>query len=196
MTYELRKFFRRSPVEMKSQELYATLRERLAPLFKASGFKRSTTMLSWVRPRGSLYEGVWCQADRRGWDSYAGSKFAVEFQFGPEPVIGGKTICRRRIGDLLNPAEQEEARAIQNRVIASLRKPPKNYAVLNVCEEVSTLYLKEFDLLDQPYCERDDIWFRYASKEDVDRWATFLVDKLPNCLRQVETWDEQTPLYR
>jgi hypothetical protein len=190
-----RKLFRRSAVEMKSQELYSALREHLAPLFKASGFKRATTMLSWVRPRGALYEGVWCQADQRGWDSYAGSKFVVEFQLGPEPVIGGKTICGRRIGKLLNPAEREEARTIQNRVIASLRTPPKNHAVLNVCEEVSTLYLKEFDLVDQPYGERDDIWFRYASKEDVARWSNFLVDKLPNCLRQVEMWDDQTPRY-
>lgn len=180
---------------MKSQELYAALRDHLAPLFKARGFKRTATMLSWVRPRGALYEGTWCQADQRGWDSYAGSKFVVEFQLGPEPVIGGRTICRRRIGELLSPAEREEARAIQNRVIASLRKPPKNYAVLNVCEEVSTLYLRKFELVDQPYWEKDDIWFRYASKGDVDRWAEFLVERLPNCLRQVETWDERTPPY-
>jgi len=180
---------------MKSQQLYSGLRERLAPLFKANGFKRATTMLSWVRARGELYEGVWCQADQRGWDSYAGSKFVVEFQLGPEPVIGGKTICRRRIGKMLSPAEREEVRTVQNRIIASLRKPPKNYAVLNVCEEVSTLYLREFDLVDQPYSEGDDIWFRYACKEDVDRWAKFLVETLPNCLRQVETWDERTPRY-
>src|SRR5215470_5866644 len=98
-----------SVVEMKSQELYSTLREHLAPLFKASGFKRTTTMLSWIRPHGALYEGAWCQADQRGWDSYAGSKFVVEFQLGPEPVIGSKAICRRRIGELLSPAEREEA---------------------------------------------------------------------------------------
>jgi hypothetical protein len=180
---------------MKSRQLYSALREHLAPLFKANGFKRATTMLSWVRPRGELYEGVWCQADQRGWDAYAGSKFVVEFQLGPEPVIGGKTICRRRIGKLLNPAEREEVRSTQNRVIASLRKPPKNYAVLNVCEEVSALYLEEFNLVKQPYGEDTDIWFRYVSKEDVERWAKFLVDKLPNCLRQVEAWDERTPPY-
>jgi len=152
-------------------------------------------MLSWIRPHGALYEGAWCQADQRGWDSYAGSKFVVEFQLGPEPVIGSKAICRRRIGELLSPAEREEARAVQNRVIGSLRKPPKNYPVLNVCEEVTILYLKEFDLVNQPYGDRDDIWFRYASKEHVDRWAKFLVDRLPNCLQQVAAWDERTPPY-
>lgn len=178
---------------MKSQELYSALRVHLAPLLKASGFKGATTMLSWLRSRGALYEGVCCQADQRGWDTYAGSKFILEFQLGPEPVIGGQTVCRRRIGELLSTTEREEARAIQNRVIASLRRPPKSYPVLNVCEEVSTLYLREFDLVNEPYGERDDIWFRYASKEDVDRWAKFLIDRLPNCLRQVETWDELTP---
>lgn len=152
-------------------------------------------MLSWLRPRGALYEGVWCQAEQRGWDTYAGSKFVVEFQLSPERAIGGQTICRRRIGKLLSAAEREEARAIQNLVIASLRRPPKSYRVLNVCEEISASYLKEFNLVNEPYGERDDIWFRYASKEDLDRWAKFLVDRLPNCLRQVETWDERTPRY-
>jgi hypothetical protein len=180
---------------MKSQQLYSTLREHLAPLFKANGFKRTKTMLSWVRPRGELYIGVWFQADQRGWDTYAGSKFVVEFQLGNEPVIGGKTICRQRIGRMLSAAEREEIRAIQNNVIASLHRPPKNHALLNVCEEVSIVYLKEFKSVDQPYGGREDIWFRYASKEDVDRWGKLLVAKLPDCFRQVEMWDSGAPSY-
>lgn len=180
---------------MRSRQLYSALREQLAPLFKANGFKRATTMLSWLRSRGDLYEGVWCQADQRGWDEYAGSKFVVEFQLGPEPVVGGRTICRRRIGKLLSDAEREEARTIQNHVIASLRKPPKDYPLLNVCDEVTTIYLKEFRMIERPYGDAEDIWFRYANEYDVGRWARFLVAKLPNCLRQVETWDERTPPY-
>src|SRR2546422_8760392 len=180
---------------MKSQQLYSTLREHLAPLFKANGFKRTKTMLSWVRPRGELYMGVWCQADQKGWDTYAGSKFVVEFQLGYEPVIGSNTICQQRIGRMLSAAEREEIRTIQNNVIASLHRPPKNYAVLNVAEEVSIVYLNEFKSIAQPYGERDDIWFRYASKDDVNRWALFLVTKLPDCFRQVEMWDDRTPSY-
>jgi len=180
---------------MKSQQLYSILREHLAPVFKANGFKRSKTMLSWVRPRGELYVGVWCQADQRGWDTYAGSKFVMEFQLGRQPVIGANTICRQRIGGMLSTAEREEIRAVQNNVISSLHRPPKSYALLNVCEEVSTVYLKKFKSIDHPYSERDDIWFRYASKEDVDRWARFLVTRLPDCLRQVEMWNDQTPSY-
>jgi hypothetical protein len=57
----------------------------------------------------------------------------------------------------LSAAEREEIRKIQINVIASLHRPPKNYALLNVCEEVSILYLKEFESLDQPYGERDVI---------------------------------------
>ena len=150
-------------------------------------------MLSWVRPRGELFIGVWCQIDQRGWDAYAGSEFVVEFQLGREPVIGSNTICRQRIARMLSAAEREEIRRIQNNVIVTLHKPSRNYALLNVCEEVSTLYLKKFKSVDQPYGERDDIWFRYASKEDVDKWAQFLVSKLPDCFRQVEMWDDRTP---
>jgi hypothetical protein len=180
---------------MKSQQLYSILREHLAPLFKANGFKRAKTMLSWVRPRGELYIGVWCQADQRGWDTYAGSKFVVEFQLGNAPRIGWNTICRQRIGRMLSTAEREEVRTIQNEVITSLHRPPRSYAGLNVCEEVSVVYLKDFNSIDQPYSERDDIWFRYASQEDVDRWAKFLTAKLPDCFRQVEMWDDRTPSY-
>jgi hypothetical protein len=73
------------------------------------------------------------------------------------PEIGGNTICRRRIGTLLSAAERKEIRKIQNNVIASLHRPPKTRPFFNVCEEVSILYLKEFESLDQPYGERDDI---------------------------------------
>ena len=165
----------------------------MAPLFKANGFKRTNTMLSWVRPHRELFIGVWCQADQRGWDPYAGSKFVVEFQLGREPVIGWNTICRQRIASMLTSAEREVVRMVQNKVIASLHRPPKDYAVLNVCEEVSRIYLQEFKSIDRPYGEGEDIWFRYASDGDVNRWADFLLMKFPECFRQVETWNDQTP---
>jgi len=177
---------------MKSKELYSILREHLAPLCKANGFKRTNTMLSWVRPRGELYEGFWCQADQGGWDTYVGSKFVVEFQLGHQPLIGWETICRKRMGEMLAAAEREEIRRIQNDVIASLRRPPKNYPLLNLREEFSNFYLEQFKPIDQPFGERDDIWFRYASKQDADRWGEFLVAKLPGCFRLVETWKDPT----
>jgi hypothetical protein len=90
---------------MKSQESYSTLRVHLAPVFKANGFKRAKTMLSWVRPCGELYVSVWCQADQTGCDTYAGPKFVVEFQLGCEPVIGKSEIRRARIGKMLSAAE-------------------------------------------------------------------------------------------
>jgi hypothetical protein len=93
---------------------------------------------------------------------------------------------------MLNSTEREEVRAIQNKVITSLQRPPKNYALLNV-EEVSTWYLKEFKSIDQPFGEHEDIWLRYANKEDVQRWAKYLIPKLPDCFRQIETWDNRAP---
>src|SRR6516164_2624805 len=135
---------------MKSQESYSTLRVHLAPVFKANGFKKAKTMLSWIRPRGELYVSVWCQADQTGWDTYAGPKFVVEFQLGREPVIGKSEIRRARIGKMLSAAEREDIRTIQNSVIASLRRPPKSHALLNPGEKLSAWYLKRFKSIDQP----------------------------------------------
>jgi hypothetical protein len=68
--------------------------------------------------RGALYIGVWCQVDQRGWDTYAGSEFVVEFQLGYAPVVGSNIICRQRIARMLSAAEREEIRRIMTRVMA------------------------------------------------------------------------------
>ena len=150
-------------------------------------------MLSWVRPCGELYVSVWCQADQTGWDTYAGPKFVVEFQLGCEPVIGKSEIRRARIGKMLSAAELRRHSNDSEQSDYLVTRPPKSHALLNAGEELSAWYLKQFKSSDQPYSERDDIWFRYGSKEDVDTWARFLITKLPDCFRQVETWDD--PMY-
>jgi len=176
---------------MKSVQVYSVLRKRLAPAFKANGFKRSKTMLSWVRPQSELFLGAWCQVDQRGWDDYAGSKFVVEFQIGYEPVIGGRTIRRERIGRMLNDDDRGTIRALQNDVIAKLTRPPKGHALLHVGEDVRTWYLKQFEPIEQPYSQRDDIWFRYKDADDLAKWAQFLMTKLPEVIQQTESWASQ-----
>ena len=173
---------------MKSQQVYSALREHLAPLFMANGFKRTRTMLSWARAQGDKYIVVWCQVDRRGWDVYAGSKFVLEFQLSHEPVVGISSVRRQRLGEMLSTNEREEIRTIQNKVIASLHRPPRSYGLLNVSEELSTLYLRQFQPIDKPYSDREDIWLPYANRHDLDMWSKFLVAKLPEFFRQIETW--------
>jgi hypothetical protein len=172
---------------MKSQLVYSELRDRLNPLFKANGFKRSKTMLSWVRPHRELFLGAWCQVSHDGWDEYAGSKFVVEFQAGHEPTIGC-SIRRARIGKLLSDSDRETIRAIQNNVIAKLTRPHKDHGLLHAGEDIRACYLKKFDPVERPYQQSDDIWFRYGSQEDVAMWAQFLIAKLPEVFKQIETW--------
>ena len=168
---------------MKSHQVYSELREHLTPFFKANGFKRAKTMLSWVRPQRELFLGVWCQVSQSGWDEYAGSKFVVEFQIGHEPIIGLRTIRRERIGRLLNDSDRETIQKLQNDVIAGLTRPPKDYGVLHISQEVRTWYLNEFEPVQRPYSQRDDIWFRYSGKDDIAKWARFLTTKLPGVIQ-------------
>ena len=173
---------------MKSHQVYSELREHLSPFFKANGFKRAKTMLSWVRPHRELFLGAWCQVSQDGWDEYAGSKFAVEFQIGHEPTIGLRTIRRERIGELLNDSDRETIQTLQNDVISGLTHPPKDHGLLHASETLRTWYLNKFEPIQHPYGQRDDIWFRYSSTDDIEKWAQFLIDKLPGAIQQIETW--------
>jgi hypothetical protein len=66
---------------MKSPEVYAALKDHLAPSFQAAGFKRAKAMLSWARPQQNHHFVVWFQVSQDGWDSYAGSKFKALLNF-------------------------------------------------------------------------------------------------------------------
>lgn len=173
---------------MKSPEVYSQLKSELGPWFKSTGFKRAKGLLGWSRPHDDAHIVVWCQISQDGWDSYAGSKFIVEFQRSPEPMIGGRHTGRQRFGLFLSPEEREEVRMIQNEVIAGLHRPPASHPTLHVSQQVTDWYLAQFKLVSEPYPERHDIWFRYALPEHVTRWAEFIIGKLPKCVGVVEGW--------
>jgi hypothetical protein len=173
---------------MKSPTVYATLREHLAPEMRNAGFKRAKAMLSWVRAQQDRYLVVWCQVSQDGWDSYAGSKFTVEFQLSYEPIVGARDIRRQRLPKMLDDGGREEIRTIQNEVIASLLYPPAHHPTLHISEGVRAWYLEQFRRIDHPHSNLDDIWFRYASEKHLATWAQFIIRKLPGCLEQAETW--------
>jgi len=176
---------------MKSTEVYSLLRSELAPWFKSEGFKRTKELLGWSRPSGGAYTVVWCQVSRDGWDPFAGSRFVVEFQRSADSHLGSFHATRERLGKLLSQEEREEVRRIQNSVIAELRPAPATHPWLQISPEVTAWYLKEFKPVSEPYSERDDIWFRYASPEHVSNWAKFILEKLPKCVDFVESWPIQ-----
>ena len=174
---------------MKLTEVYRTLKTHLAPVFQEAGFKRAKALLSWVRPYRERYIVIWCQVSQSGWDAYAGSQFTVEFQLSDEAVVGAKSIRRQRLPKMLDDNGREQIRAIQNRVIASLRRPPASYPLLRADETIRAFYLKGFQRIDQSYSERDDIWLRYGCEEHLVAWTRSINTHLPYCLKQAEGWD-------
>ena len=177
---------------MKADAVYRTLREALAPFFRAGGFKRTSSLLGWSRPHDDNHVVVWCQVSQDGWDAFAGSKFTVEFQVSEEPVIGTPAIRRCRLPRLLGDAGREEIRVLQNRVIASLARPPRGHPLLLLPEPGRQRYLEKFKTIDRPYGPTDDIWLRYGRQEHIESWAAFVLRELPGCLRQAETWGAST----
>ncbi|HEY1707716.1 MAG TPA: hypothetical protein VGG10_05590 [Rhizomicrobium sp.] len=172
---------------MKSPEVYRVLKLYLAEPLKALGFKRAKGLLSWARPQDDRYLIFWCQISLDGWDNYAGSKFTAEFQLSDEAIVSARSIRRERLPRMLDDLGREELRAIQNRVITSLHRPPPHHPSLQI-EQLRDYHFKKFQRIDQPYGEREDIWLRYATEEHVQQWSRFIIGFLPTCLRQTENW--------
>jgi hypothetical protein len=172
---------------MKSNEVYRQLRQDLGPWFKSSGFKRGNSMLSWVRQIGDTFIVVWFQVSQFGFDPYTGSQFIVEFQKSSEPVVGSLRGRRKRISEFLSQAEREDVRKIQNQVIEALRKPPEDYVLLQM-PDVSESYRRSFEPISLPYPDGSDIWFRYAAPADISCWASFIRNKLSDCITEIEAW--------
>jgi hypothetical protein len=98
---------------------------------------------------------------------------------------------RQRFAKFLSQGEREEVRSIQNAVIAELHRPPASHPFLHVSQEFSNMYLKGFEAVRDPYPERHDIWFRYASPEHISWWTRFILGKLPKYIAVAEEWPNQ-----
>lgn len=170
---------------MRSKEVYAILNVHLSPMLKAAGFKKLKPLLSWSRPHRDQHLVMWCQVSQSGWDLYSGSQFVVEYQRSKEPVVGSVTTPRWRFAALLDAGAREELRAIQNRVIASLPRPPPEY-YLQLPGQVRDWYLDRFRNVHEPYSEGQDVWLRYRSGPDVMEWAEFVGRRFLACLEEFE----------
>jgi hypothetical protein len=171
---------------MKSTEVYASIRNELAPLLKSLGFRREKALLSWARQHNERYTVLWCQVSRDGWDEYAGSKFVVEFQRSDSPEAGARSSTRARIAKLLTDDQRAEVWRFQNQVISGLTRPPRTHATLQVSPDVTRWYLEKFEPVTAPYRVNDDVWFRYAKPEHVRAWAEFLRRVIPECAVAIE----------
>lgn len=172
---------------MKSTEVYRQLRTRFAPWCKSEGFRRTTGgMLGWHRARGDGYLVFWFQCSQHGWDPHIGSQLTLEFQRSTTAVIGtGQN--RSRYSELLIGDELERVRALQNRVIAGLVRPPPGHWSEQLVGRPRDWYLAQFEPVREPYEARQDVWLRYASPEDLERWADFLEERFPRMLDEFES---------
>ncbi len=170
------------PTKVDSRRVYSIAREVLGQLAKDLGFRREKTMLSWTRPQGSQHLTFWFQVSQSGWDRYAGSQFTVEFQLSARPEVGsGSGPQRARLPELVTDADREELRRRENIVISRLVRPPRSYIewLSSASAEVESLYLRQFESVDEPYSQVNDIWFRYGSEQDVRDWCEFVRAMLP-----------------
>jgi hypothetical protein len=173
------------PTKVDSRRVYAIAREVVGQLAKDLGFRRGKSMLSWTRPQGAQHLTFWFQVSQFGWDSYAGSRFTVEFQLWTRPEVGA-SLQRARLPELLNDADWDELRQRQNLVISRLVRPPRSYieSMRSASADIESLLSRQFEQADKAYEKGTDIWFRYASEDDVREWCTFIKARLPSAIEK------------
>jgi hypothetical protein len=169
-----------APAKVDSRRVYAIAREVVGHLAKDLGFKREKAMLSWTRPQGSQHLTFWFQVSQFGWNQYAGSQFTVELQLSATPQVGS-SMQRARLPELLTAADREEVRRQENAVISGLVHPPPSYVewLGSAYAGAASSYLRSFETVQEPYYPGKDIWFRYASEDDVRAWCELIKAKLP-----------------
>lgn len=71
-------------------------------------------------------------------------------------------------------------------MISRLVLPPPSYVqwLGSASLEVASSYLRQFESVGEPYYQGKDIWFRYASEDDVLGWCEFIRAKLPSAIEK------------
>ena len=116
------------------------------------------------------------------WDDYAGSKLMLDFEIG---TVENADLKNRsfRSWRFLTEAQKEEARVMQNAVIASLcMPPPERTADLQV--EARAWYLGKFAPVDD--ANRVQGMLRYYTEAHVDAWAVYLLRLMPQFVKELE----------
>ena len=169
---------------MLAKDAYKIIRATVGPWFKANGFKV-------VKDSFPVYQTAWGQkfvtvkfrCHTYGWDKYKGSSFCVWFKYDSNPTMddGPLHLLTRQ----LTLPEREFIRARQNRIVSSIPVPAPDY----VCSVVQSFektfkepqqyierFLKDWQIVGQPYPPEEPIWFRYLSEDDVRAWALLVLN--------------------
>lgn len=167
-------------MKVTSKEMYKILREELAPILKAAGFKRTSGgMLGWYKPVEGRYLSLWFQCDKYGWFQDFGSRVTLELQVADDPRPGyGRLLERERFVTFLSEAELELVRAANNEVIASPPESSTNNPILLLTEEGRKWFMAGYLPHVDPYAMNQDVWLHYFTPAQVKTWAEFFSDRI------------------
>jgi hypothetical protein len=183
---------------MKAAELYRLLDAELAPALGAHGFKkRRGSRLGFQRKVGDKYHTIWFQADRWGWDAYAGSSFFVNVSVTPSPDPEDPARRDERLNYFLTDAELIQAREYRDALVARIPRPPESYfqtlqeqfarTASDAAGLVATIRA-QFEPESLPYRRHQDFGLRYWAAADVQGWALFIGSVLPRAIKEMESW--------
>jgi hypothetical protein len=179
-------------MKVSSRDLYARLRDVLAPSMKAAGFRRlKGSTLGWSRPAGPGTTNAWFQCDRYGWDASFGSSFTLEFRMAANAGTGmGSVPSLQRFPTLLSLVDLEHVRQLNNAILGSLPEigPDHPYRLLptEYLEAVMSKYRPQLE----PYNPNLDPWAHFYSADHVDQWARFFE---PRLIPMAERFAEMRP---
>lgn len=153
----------------------------IRPVATVLGFKPGkTVMRGWIRD-APVRVTFWFQVTMFGFDKNSGWKFIVEFT-ASDPAR--QTALRDRLWRLLDDRARREVMHINNDVVRSL--PGPSDAILGALpQDLRQTYLDSFKSTPEPRIH-NDVWFRYATVADVDRWGAFVAAQLPPAVAECE----------
>ncbi len=182
-----RQIHMRQPLDViRAPEFRSVLVKALKPTLGELGFKPSKNepggWNGWVRETAGLREFFWIQLSRSGFDRYTGGKFIVEFTVSDAVR---RTALRDRIWRLLDDVSRREAVRISNGTIAALPGPSRE--ILNALpESLRSTYLGYFKTVDETPAQKQDVWFRYATRRDLTAWADFIASRFQLVIQECE----------
>jgi hypothetical protein len=171
------------------EDLHRHLRAALGSWFRTRRFRRSTrTALGWYRAPVL----VWIQIEPPAWDEYAGGRFSLNVERGPDEPWAGPT---RRLPELLTDDELATSREIHNAVVAKCAPPPPDHLerLRSVFERGATgadaiidAYLATFRPRVGPSDRHDDSALAYYDAADIAAWARLIRQALPRVIAEAD----------
>ena len=166
-------------------------KKKVRPVANQLGFKPGKEIMGgWVRETTPVRVTFWFQINKYGFDKHAGGKFIVEFTAQHH---SRQTSLRDRMWMLLDDVSRREVMRINNSVISDLPGPSR--ATLDALPpHLRNTYLADFKVIDETQSANTDVWFRYATIADVERWADFIALRLPPIVAECERRLEHQPV--